>query len=185
MSGFVISWGNGPINMLGSSLLLGAVSGYLSRSDPTVAHAATSHTKIDPAHTSERDNLKAAQSRHRSPSAAELRTQDHTKPTHGDDLLRCAAACASTYGHDSQFTHSFLGGWRGHGVHAAEAVWSALKPGCRSCTVQHTQEQSMHKPVSASLRRGHKEPRGLRASSSSTGSKGAPARGPLGSIVLR
>lgn len=186
MSGFVISWGNGPINMLGSSLLLGAISGYLSRSDPTVAHAATSHTNPDQVHSSEGRNCKAAQSQHRSNSVAQLRSLDHTETTDAEDLLRCAATWASTCGHDNQLMQSFARGWHGHGVHAAQAVWSALKPGCRSCTVQHTAEESMHQPVSASLRKCHKEPRGLRAASSSnTGSTGAPARGPRDSVAVQ
>lgn len=134
--------------MLGSSLLLGALSGYMSRSDPGVAHAATT------------------QPQRSRPSATGTTTLGSTDPSGSEDLLRCAAAWAHDYGKHSHSTQPWPSSWRENGVHAAEAVWSALRPGCRSCTVSHSANQSKPEPVSATLRPGRQEPRGLRAAAS-------------------
>jgi hypothetical protein len=58
ISGLVISWGNGPVNMIGSALTIGAISGYLASTDPMLAQAASfpsdasSHSENRPVHVS-------------------------------------------------------------------------------------------------------------------------------------
>lgn len=179
MSGLVISWGNGPVNMLGSSLLLGALSGYLSRSDPTIAHAATQEPH--PAAPSSQTSLNSAwdnSSAILGQCPGDVGTARSSDVSCCEDLLHCAANLSSAYSPDNGHAHDarpWPNAWRGNGAHAAELVWSAMMPGCKTCKVQV--QPDPQPPVALPLLgRGRKEPRGLRASSAARATDVRPKR---------
>jgi len=147
--------------MLGSSLLLGAISGYLSRSDPTVAHAASVQTMPnirDPEGLTQ--TTKTGSRRHRARCQSTMGMDKSPAGGHGD-LLSCAASCINADSRSGGLSQSRLSRWEQSGSVAASAVWSAIKPGCRSCTIQHDPKSAVPHPAPASLPGARRQPRGL------------------------
>lgn len=138
-SGLVIAWGNSPANMLGSAVLLAAVSGYLARAEHVVAtgpaNAAQLHPPSQPASKAPIPSLRQERSTRR-------------RGQHGTPSAPPGAPCASitfsmcphSMGLLEQTAHyiNFSGSDPARHLNIALAAATALqavKPGCRTCRV--------------------------------------------------
>ena len=127
--------------MLGSAILLAAVSGYLARAEHVVttgpAHAAQLHPPSQPASRSPSQRLPQSRSTRRrgrrgqppTPPAAPCASITDACSTcpHSSGLLEQTAHYISVSGPvQARYPNVAL---------AATAVWEAVRPGCRSCQV--------------------------------------------------
>jgi hypothetical protein len=141
VSGLVIAWGNGPVNMLGSAVLLAAVSGYLARADPDGMSGAaqatplqqTSQTSSFSCHSessqlrSVRRHRRGQNGQHRAPHGSQCASITASVCPHAEDLLEQAAHYVK-FVDPEPCRHQNV-------ALSAGTVWAAVKPGCRSCSV--------------------------------------------------
>jgi hypothetical protein len=128
--GVVIAWGNSPVNILGSAVLMACFSGYLSRAG--AAHAMQlrrSSQTSSIAHTplrSMRRPQRVPNGKHRTPNEHCCASVPGGCP-HSVDLLDLTAHHVNLADKDRS-RHSNV-------ALAASTVWEAVKPGCRTCSV--------------------------------------------------
>lgn len=140
ISGLVIAWGNSPMNMLGSSLLLAAVSGYLSRAEPgteglagPAQAGAANAAELQPSSRTFSYNSKTCSSQKR---YKRRRRAEGPLGPHGASMT--ATVCPHDLGlleHAAHYINcpSYDSGIQSNVALATSTVWEAVRPGCRSC----------------------------------------------------